>query len=47
MKMNGTLGFWDKVGFLMEEALAWFVESGVIGALIVLWVLASALGIGR
>ena len=47
MRINGTLGFWDKVGLWMEEALAWFVESGVIGGLIVLWILAAILGIGR
>ena len=47
MKMNGTLGLWDKVGFGMEEALAWFIESGAIGGLIVMGFLATVLGIGR
>lgn len=47
MRVNGTAGFWDKAGFWMEEALAWFVESGAIGGLIVLWILAAILGIGR
>lgn len=47
MRMNGTLGFWDKVGWAFEECLAWFVESGAIGGLIVLWILAAILGIGR
>lgn len=47
MRMNGTLGFWDRVALLVEEGLAWFVESGAIGALIVLWILAALFGIGR
>lgn len=47
MKMNGTLGFWDRVGWAMEEALAWFIESGAIGALIVFAIIAAVFGIGR
>ncbi len=47
MRINGMLGFWDKVGFGIEEALAWFIESGVIGVLIVLGFLSAVLGIGR
>lgn len=45
--MNGTLSFRDKLCALFENALAWFVESGVMGAIFVLWILAAILGIFR
>ncbi len=39
--MNGTISFWDRLGHLAEEGLAWLIESGAMGGLIVLWILAA------
>lgn len=42
--MNGTMGVWEKIGLLMENALAWLVESGALGAVIVWAILATIFG---
>ncbi len=42
--MNGTATFGERLSLLAENALAWLVESGAMGALIVLGILAAVLG---
>ncbi len=42
--MNGTMTFRERLGLLAENALAWLIESGAMGGLIVLAILASFLG---
>ncbi len=42
--MNGKMTMGDRLGTLFEDALAWVVESGVLGMLLVLAILAAFLG---
>lgn len=42
--MNGKLTLGDRLGALFEDALAWVVESGALGALLILAILAAFLG---
>jgi hypothetical protein len=44
MNGNGKITLGDRLGTLFEDALAWVVESGVLGALFVLAILAAFLG---
>lgn len=39
--MNGTMGMRERMSLLMENTLAWVVESGALGAVIVWAILAS------
>lgn len=41
--MNGTVSFRERLEYFAEEALAWVVESGVLGAIPVLALLATIL----
>lgn len=45
--MNGTMSFMERLSLLAENGLAWLIESGAIGMLIVLAILAGFLGSGR
>ena len=45
--MNGTVSLGERISAGIENALAWVVESGVLGAIPVLAILAALLGLWK